>query len=63
MLLAPLRWALRIAILVVTVIVLYFAVTLVQVPASLSNADMRAGWMANRRCEQQAEALIKTASK
>jgi hypothetical protein len=39
------------------------AVTLVQVPASLSNTDMRAGWMANRRCEQQAEALIKTASK
>jgi vancomycin permeability regulator SanA len=31
MLLAPLRWALRFAILVVTVIVLYFAVTLVQV--------------------------------
>ena len=31
MLLAPLRWALRIAMLVVTVIVLYFAVTLVQV--------------------------------
>jgi len=31
MLLAPLRWALRIAILVVTVVVLYFAVTLVQV--------------------------------
>ena len=31
MLLAPLRWALRIVILVVTVIVLYFAVTLVQV--------------------------------
>jgi uncharacterized SAM-binding protein YcdF (DUF218 family) len=31
MLLAPLRWALRIALLVVTVIVLYFAVTLVQV--------------------------------
>ena len=31
MLLAPLRWALRIAILVVAVIVLYFAVTLVQV--------------------------------
>jgi uncharacterized SAM-binding protein YcdF (DUF218 family) len=31
MLLAPLRWALRIAILVVTVIVLYFAVTFVQV--------------------------------
>ncbi len=38
------------------------AVTLVQVPASLVNADMRAGWMANRRCEQQAEALVKTAS-
>ncbi len=31
MLLAPLRWALRIAILIVAVIVLYFAVTLVQV--------------------------------
>ena len=31
MLLAPLRWALRIAILVVAVIVLYFGVTLVQV--------------------------------
>ena len=31
MLFAPLRWALRFAILVVTVIVLYFAVTLVQV--------------------------------
>ena len=31
MLLAPLRWALRIAVLVVAVIVLYFAVTLVQV--------------------------------
>jgi uncharacterized SAM-binding protein YcdF (DUF218 family) len=31
MLLAPLRWALRFAILVVTVIVLYFAVTFVQV--------------------------------
>jgi uncharacterized SAM-binding protein YcdF (DUF218 family) len=31
MLLAPLRWALRIEILVVTVVVLYFAVTLVQV--------------------------------
>ena len=31
MLLAPLRWALRIVVLVVTVIVLYFAVTFVQV--------------------------------
>ena len=31
MLLAPLRWALRIAIVVVTAIVLYFGVTLVQV--------------------------------
>ena len=39
------------------------AVTLVQVPATLTNVDMRAGWMANRRCEQQAQALLKTASK
>ena len=39
------------------------AVTMVQVPASLTNNDMIAGWMANRRCEQQAEALVKTASK
>jgi hypothetical protein len=39
------------------------AVTIVQVPASLTNTDMRAGWMANRRCEQQAQALLKTASK
>ncbi|HEY0265328.1 MAG TPA: hypothetical protein VGC16_01170 [Rhizomicrobium sp.] len=39
------------------------AVTLIQVPDSLTNTDMRAGWMANRRCEQQAEALLKTASK
>jgi hypothetical protein len=38
-------------------------VTLVQVPATLTNVDMRAGWMANRRCEQQAQALLKTASK
>ena len=38
-------------------------VTMVQVPASLTNNDMVAGWMANRRCEQQAEALVKTASK
>jgi hypothetical protein len=38
-------------------------VTMVQVPASLTNNDMKAGWMANRRCEQQAEALMKTASK
>jgi hypothetical protein len=37
------------------------AVTLVQVPASLTNTEMRAGWMANRRCEQQAQALLKTA--
>jgi len=37
-------------------------VTMVQVPASLTNNDMRAGWMANRRCEQQAEALAKTVS-
>jgi hypothetical protein len=38
-------------------------VTMVQVPVSLTNNDMKAGWMANRRCEQQAEALVKTASK
>jgi hypothetical protein len=37
-------------------------VTVVQVPASLTNNDMKAGWMANRRCEQQAEALVKTAA-
>lgn len=37
-------------------------VTMVQVPASLTNNDMKAGWMANRGCEQQAEALVKTAS-
>jgi hypothetical protein len=34
------------------------AVTLVQVPATLTNVEMRAGWMANRRCEQQAQALL-----
>ena len=34
------------------------AVTLVQVPATLTNDAMRAGWMANRRCEQQAQALL-----
>jgi len=38
------------------------AITMVQVPASLTNNDMKAGWMANRRCEQQAEALVKTAA-
>jgi hypothetical protein len=38
-------------------------VTMVQVPVSLTNNDMKAGWMANRRCEQQAEALVKTAAK
>jgi hypothetical protein len=37
-------------------------VTMVQVPTSLTNNDMKAGWMANRRCEQQAEALVKTAA-
>jgi hypothetical protein len=38
------------------------AVTLVQVPGTLTNTEMRAGWMANRRCEQQAQALLKTAA-
>jgi hypothetical protein len=37
------------------------AVTLVQVPGTLTNTEMKAGWMANRRCEQQAQALLKTA--
>ena len=37
------------------------AVTMVQVPATLTNTEMRAGWMANRRCEQQAQSLLKTA--
>ena len=38
------------------------AVTMVQVPATLTNAKMLAGWMAARRCEQQAQALLKTAT-
>ena len=38
------------------------AVTMVQVPATLTNAEMRAGWMAARRCEQQARALLRTAT-
>ena len=38
------------------------AVTMVQVPATLTNVEMRAGWMAARRCEQQAQALLKTAT-
>jgi uncharacterized SAM-binding protein YcdF (DUF218 family) len=46
MLLAPLRWALRIAILVVTVIVLYFAVTLVQV------------WLTSRQYDPHAAGAI-----
>ena len=46
MLLAPLRWALRIAMLVVTVIVLYFAVTLVQV------------WLTSRQYEPHAAGAI-----
>jgi hypothetical protein len=35
------------------------AITTLLVPASLTNDDMRAAWMANRRCEQQAQALLK----
>jgi uncharacterized SAM-binding protein YcdF (DUF218 family) len=46
MLLAPLRWALRIAMLVVSVIVLYFAVTLVQV------------WLTSRQYEPHAAGAI-----
>ena len=38
------------------------AVTMVQVPATLTNAEMRAGWVAARRCEQQARALLRTAT-
>jgi uncharacterized SAM-binding protein YcdF (DUF218 family) len=41
MLLAPLRWALRIAVLFVAAIVLYFAVTLVQVWLTSRNYDPR----------------------
>jgi len=46
MLLAPLRWALRIAVLVVTVIVLYFAVTMVQV------------WLTSRQYDPHAAGAI-----
>ncbi len=46
MLLAPLRWALRMAVLVVTVIVLYFAVTLVQV------------WLTSRQYDPHAAGAI-----
>ena len=46
MLLAPLRWALRIVMLVVSVIVLYFAVTLVQV------------WLTSRQYEPHAAGAI-----
>jgi hypothetical protein len=35
------------------------AITMVQVPASLSNNDMRAAYMADRGCEAQAEAILK----
>jgi len=37
-----------------------FAITTTLLPASLTNDDMRAAWMANKGCEQQAEALVKT---
>jgi uncharacterized SAM-binding protein YcdF (DUF218 family) len=46
MLLAPLRWALRIVMLVVTVVVLYFVVTLVQV------------WLTSRQYEPHAAGAI-----
>ena len=35
------------------------AITTLLVPPSLTNNEMRAAWMANRRCEQQAQALLK----
>jgi hypothetical protein len=37
------------------------AVSMVLVPASLTNNAMRAAWMADKGCEAQAEALLKTA--
>ena len=36
------------------------AITMVSVPASLANNDMRAAYMADRGCEAQAEAVLKT---
>jgi len=35
------------------------AITTILVPPSLTNNEMRAAWMASRRCEQQAQALLK----
>ncbi len=37
------------------------AITMTQVPATLVNDAMRAAWMADKGCEAQAEALLKTA--
>ena len=36
------------------------AITINTVPASLPNDEMRAAWMAQKGCEQQAEALLRT---
>jgi hypothetical protein len=36
------------------------AITMTQVPAALTNDPMRAAWMADKGCEAQAEALLKT---
>jgi hypothetical protein len=38
-----------------------FAVTMSLLPAALANDEMRAAWMADKGCEAQAEALVKTA--
>jgi hypothetical protein len=37
-----------------------YAIAMALVPASLANDDMRAAWMANKGCEAQAQALLKT---
>jgi hypothetical protein len=37
-----------------------YAIAMVSVPAVLANNDMRAAWMADKGCEAQAEALLKT---
>ncbi|HEX3810179.1 MAG TPA: hypothetical protein VH000_07140 [Rhizomicrobium sp.] len=36
------------------------AISIATVPASLPNDDVRAAWMAQKGCEQQAEALLRT---
>jgi hypothetical protein len=38
-----------------------FAISMTLLPQALTNIDMRAAWMANKGCEAQAQALLKTA--